>query len=810
MTLSPKKTGYNRQFSRRIICDLDCEHPPGSSGADFIEMVRLSPDDPAMRIEDEVPFIKTGVAGHQKAGGLSLAWRDHIAGEDVGMWTVPGVLGVKFQDAVKAGDTVAWHGSSSGGAPGVLTVCHPTSGCSVPAGIALRDQQSATFGPIAHHGYHWVPHSSHDGDGYKTGQGAANLYSLSSEEKSGAARTMLGQTASPFAHHALYRKICTRDGYDLIYVNVSIDAAQQTSGAWDTYSNVQTKDILKSSAFPIYSDENELGLSTQLFVVDGRDEQAIANRQCGLSGDMFGAPVITHLSLRLGARFYANAAMKGPLKIYRAPKPPGWLEAPLFWVAPIHPGELGCWVPCYPPPESTTTTVTITEHDYPENEEEEDKGKDKETTTTDPVVTPSEGSGGSAGVGGGGTTGGKASIRDAIESYLGEMIGWDPKKGSFLDSFKKWLSDQVNELVAAAVKDALKKINEKITEIQKELQGGGGGGNLQGNKGCNSPPNAGGLDDANGNPSQPGGSVGEPLGLATPMSDNPAKTGGSAGDAQGVGGGPHSGGVHKARGLGQAPIDCGGTDEDPPLDDSKCTSSVSPDPFPSVTSGGMEVIPGRVNPPGSVLLGGTHFDLALDGPATNVVATDRAGQLWTMLPGSGNSPTLVTWDAAEGAYFVDLWQTDYIPVWGTHQTENAVAGIAAQAGMETNRHGQIVDWGWFGMDELKASFPNPVSGDTKTMIHLPGPISVDKITAVLVGGSSPSADFSVMYAASRSGTGTDVVGTPQTVTNTTTGANYTSLTNPDIPAERFVWVDLSNVSGSPDEFHVTVKHHRTK
>ena len=78
------------------------------------------------------------------------------------------------------------------------------------------------------------------------------------------------------------------------------------------------------------------------------------------------------------------------------------------------------------------------------------------------------------------------------------------------------------------------------------------------------------------------------------------------------------------------------------------------------------------------------------------------------------------------------------------------------------------------------------------------------MVAVLVGGTTPSLVYTVKYAADVSATGTEVVTSGSTVTNTTTGNITTTFSNGVIPADNFVWVSLSTITGAPTSFHLTL------
>lgn len=101
---------------------------------------------------------------------------------------------------------------------------------------------------------------------------------------------------------------------------------------------------------------------------------------------------------------------------------------------------------------------------------------------------------------------------------------------------------------------------------------------------------------------------------------------------------------------------------------------------------------------------------------------------------------------------------------------------------------------------------DPIAGDDDIgAIWMERSITVAELKAVLKGGTSPTATYDVFYNTSRVDAGsTSVKGSGSAVSSTTTGDSETSLSNATIPAARWVWLDVSAVSGDPDELSVTM------
>lgn len=107
----------------------------------------------------------------------------------------------------------------------------------------------------------------------------------------------------------------------------------------------------------------------------------------------------------------------------------------------------------------------------------------------------------------------------------------------------------------------------------------------------------------------------------------------------------------------------------------------------------------------------------------------------------------------------------------------------------------------------------PVNGSAPRSITIAGPLANDSFTlfrtsrettiASVVGlVSGGSVTYELRYAADRSTAGT-LATVSDTVTNTTTG-DAAAIQNQPIPAGRYVWVKITAVSGTVDEFNLSV------
>jgi hypothetical protein len=101
------------------------------------------------------------------------------------------------------------------------------------------------------------------------------------------------------------------------------------------------------------------------------------------------------------------------------------------------------------------------------------------------------------------------------------------------------------------------------------------------------------------------------------------------------------------------------------------------------------------------------------------------------------------------------------------------------------------------------SITSPVVGDDFTLFRADTDVTLTAVVAVLQGSASPSVTFVIKYAASRTASGTAAT-ISTTVTSTTTGTNV-AIDQMPIPADSFVWLEISAVSGTVDELSVTLE-----
>jgi hypothetical protein len=96
----------------------------------------------------------------------------------------------------------------------------------------------------------------------------------------------------------------------------------------------------------------------------------------------------------------------------------------------------------------------------------------------------------------------------------------------------------------------------------------------------------------------------------------------------------------------------------------------------------------------------------------------------------------------------------------------------------------------------------PVAGDNLTLFYTQTATTLTRVAAILRGTSSPSVTYSLRYAANRSSAGT--AATASTTVTSLTTASLATLQNMPIPANNFLWLEVSAISGNPTELSITV------
>jgi hypothetical protein len=108
------------------------------------------------------------------------------------------------------------------------------------------------------------------------------------------------------------------------------------------------------------------------------------------------------------------------------------------------------------------------------------------------------------------------------------------------------------------------------------------------------------------------------------------------------------------------------------------------------------------------------------------------------------------------------------------------------------------------MGPKAVSIVSPTSSEKVALFYTTSALTISRISSVVMGSSTPSATFSIRFGADFSQAGTEVVTGGITTTNTTTGQATTSFSNASIPANSWVWLTTSALSGFVSSLNVSL------
>lgn len=100
------------------------------------------------------------------------------------------------------------------------------------------------------------------------------------------------------------------------------------------------------------------------------------------------------------------------------------------------------------------------------------------------------------------------------------------------------------------------------------------------------------------------------------------------------------------------------------------------------------------------------------------------------------------------------------------------------------------------------TIPDPTSSEDISMFYTDEAITITKIVGVLTG--STSATTTIRHSTDRSATGNEVVTSGTVFNSTTTGNVVTSFNDATVPADSFVWVETTALSGTPTSLNLTI------
>ncbi len=100
---------------------------------------------------------------------------------------------------------------------------------------------------------------------------------------------------------------------------------------------------------------------------------------------------------------------------------------------------------------------------------------------------------------------------------------------------------------------------------------------------------------------------------------------------------------------------------------------------------------------------------------------------------------------------------------------------------------------------------DPTSSEDISIAFTNRAITITEIRAVLIGSSTPSVTWTIKHhATDRNNAGNAVVTASTTTTSVTTGDDVTAFNDATIPADSYIWLEISAQSGTVTEIHITI------
>ena len=123
----------------------------------------------------------------------------------------------------------------------------------------------------------------------------------------------------------------------------------------------------------------------------------------------------------------------------------------------------------------------------------------------------------------------------------------------------------------------------------------------------------------------------------------------------------------------------------------------------------------------------------------------------------------------------------------------------------TNVSGTDYTLSWVSQITKSITILSPQATDKVTLFAVPYAATITKLQAVVRGSASPAVHYALKYGTDRT-SGTTVVAIGSTVNSTTTGNTVTSFDNSTPAADSYVWMEVVAITGTVDEYHLTVSY----
>ncbi len=189
------------------------------------------------------------------------------------------------------------------------------------------------------------------------------------------------------------------------------------------------------------------------------------------------------------------------------------------------------------------------------------------------------------------------------------------------------------------------------------------------------------------------------------------------------------------------------------------------------------------------------------GSSTHTVAFVTGGNTSVTLPTSG---TLAVLGGNTFTGLHDFGGADLeVPNGAGGTTVNATGEVCVDSTSRTfNFYDGTIEAVVNPIQSKSISIESPTASEDISMFYTDDAITVTKIVFVITG--STSATTTIRHSTDRSATGNEVVTGGTTANSTTTGNVATSFNDATIPADSFVWLETTALSGTPTSLNVTV------
>ena len=149
--------------------------------------------------------------------------------------------------------------------------------------------------------------------------------------------------------------------------------------------------------------------------------------------------------------------------------------------------------------------------------------------------------------------------------------------------------------------------------------------------------------------------------------------------------------------------------------------------------------------------------------------------------------------------------TSWRTAWANMNT--AIDGQAAHESSVANPH-TVTETQVAVAHRAAVRFTSPAAADEDDLVHVGIGVTITEMRAVHSGTglSSPSVTWTVRHDPDRSAAGNEVVTGGTTTTSSTTGDDVIVFNDATVPADSFLWVELTAESGTTDKFLVVVTY----